>query len=116
MKFLVRFLGNFLALYAAHFFVFGFTVSNGLKGFLIAGLILGLLNLTVKPILKVIAFPVIFITLGLFNIVINAIIVWGVSELTGIINFNGYYPLFWATIIITAVNMAVNLLGKLSKY
>ncbi len=43
---------------------------------LIVAVVLGLLNLTVKPILKLITLPVNILTLGLFNFVINAFVLW----------------------------------------
>ncbi len=46
------------------------------KGFLIVGLVVGILNTFVKPIIKILSFPVIILTMGLFLLVINAGILW----------------------------------------
>jgi len=81
----------------------GFTVSGGIKGYLIAGVVLGLLNLIVKPVLKVISFPLIFISLGLFIVVINAIVLWLAGQLTGFIIVDNTVALLWATITITFI-------------
>ena len=50
-----------------------FTIGNSLLNFLVAALILTALNLLLKPILKVLFFPVNVITLGLFSLIINAL-------------------------------------------
>lgn len=50
----------------------GLTIHGGLKTIFIAGAIFGGLNLIVKPLIKAIAFPFIFFTLGLFSFVIDA--------------------------------------------
>ena len=111
---ILRLLGSALALYAADSLLSGFVVRGGLKGYLIAGTILGLLNLIVRPILKVIAFPIILLTLGLFTIVINALLIWGAGQLTGYISFDNYYSLLWATLIVAIVNIFLGLIRKLT--
>lgn len=105
MKILLGLLANILALYLAQIWVTGFVVVNGWQAYLVAGLVLTILNWVVKPILKVITGPLIFISLGLFLIVINAIIVWLTAQLTGYIIIDGYVPLLLATLIIAAVNL-----------
>src|SRR6266481_2756455 len=91
-------LSNILALYLAHLWVAGFDVTGGFKGYIIAGIVLGVLNIIVRPILKIVSFPLIVISLGLFLIVINALILWFTAKLTGYITIDGYIALLWATI------------------
>ena len=112
VSFLIRILGNSAALYAAYRFVPGFGFDGGVKEFLTAGVILGLLNLTVKPVLKFISFPVIILTLGLFSLVINALILWLVDYIFDFIAIDGLVALGLATVVITLVNMAVSGLTK----
>jgi len=57
----------------------GVSYTGGLKFFLLGGLILGLINFFVKPILKAISLPLIMITGGLFYIVVNVFILWFLS-------------------------------------
>ncbi|MDP3954336.1 MAG: phage holin family protein [bacterium] len=113
MSLILRLLGSALALYAADYLLPGFIVIGGFKGYLAAGIILGLLNLIVKPILKVIAFPVILLTLGLFTLVINALLIWGAGQLTGYVFFDNYYTLLWATLVVAAVNVIVGVFRKI---
>ncbi len=47
------------------------TATGGWKLYLVAGVVLGLLNTFIKPLLKVLGFPFILITFGLFTLVIN---------------------------------------------
>lgn len=104
MGFILVLLSNPLALYLAQRFVPGFIVNGGLKEYLIAGILIGLLNLLVRPILKLISLPLIVITLGLFLLVINALVLWIASQVTDIIVIQNLMALLWATLIITAVN------------
>lgn len=104
MVILIRFFANILGLYLANLWINGFSVIDGWQAYLVAGLILGLLNLTVRPILRIITFPLIVVSLGLFLIVINAIIIWFTAQLTGYIVIESYVALLWATLVLTAVN------------
>jgi len=67
----------------------GFVVSGGWTGFIIAGVIIGLLNSFLKPILKVLSLPFIFLTAGLFLIVVNAVILWFAELLISFLDVAG---------------------------
>ena len=112
--FIVRILGNGLALYAASWFVAGFSFTGGIKEYVIAGVVLGLLNMIIKPIVKFIAFPLIILTLGLFIIAINALLLWLVDYIFDFITISDMMSLVWATIIIAVVNMIISALTKVT--
>lgn len=104
MGIILRIIGNAVALYVAFRLVPGFVVAGGITDFLLVGLVLGLLNFFVKPILKLISTPLIILTLGLFLIVVNAIILWLIDALFTAVTIQSLGSLFWATIIIALVN------------
>lgn len=58
----------------------GLTIHGGIKTIFIAGAIFGGLNLVVKPLIKAIAFPFLFFTLGLFSFVIDAGILFALTK------------------------------------
>lgn len=67
---------NTLAFYAVTKVIPQVTYEGGIAFLVITGAILGFLNAFIKPIIKVFSFPVIFLTGGLFLIVINAGLLW----------------------------------------
>ena len=99
---------NALALWIAHNYVLGFDVRGGIQVYAVAGLVLGLLNLIVKPILKVIAFPLMLISLGLFALVINGLLLWFMTSIVPSVVIDGFMPLVWGTGIVTAGNIILN--------
>ena len=106
MRIIIRFILNLAGLWVAAYFVKGFHLAGSWKGLLVAGLVLAVLNLLVKPILKLISTPLIIVTLGLFSLVINAIILWLASQFAGAyINIDNLGALLWATIIISVANI-----------
>lgn len=73
MKGLLRvFVFHLAALWLTTQWLTGLTISGGWQTYFFAGFVLGLLNMLLKPILKLLFFPVNAVTLGLFSIVINA--------------------------------------------
>ncbi|MBN1494204.1 phage holin family protein [Candidatus Peregrinibacteria bacterium] len=67
---------NGLALYLLVSFLSEITGTGGIKLYIIGGLIIGILNAFVKPVMKILSLPFVVITAGLFLIVINAVILY----------------------------------------
>jgi putative membrane protein len=107
-KLLLKVLVGALALWVADYLLTGFSVAGGIKGYLIAGLVLGLLNMLVRPVLKLIASPLIMLTLGLFTLVINMALLWLAGYVTGLVVIVGLIPLLLATLIVTAVHLLLD--------
>lgn len=112
LRFIIRILGNAVALYVAFYIVPGFIISGSIEHYLIAGTILALLNMLVRPVLKVISFPIILLTLGLFTFVINALMLWALDYLLGFVSIESLLALVWATIIVGIVNLFFSAVAK----
>ena len=112
ISFIIRILGNSLALYVAYYFVPGFVVNGGWKEYLLAGAFLGLLNLIVKPVLKAISMPLIILTLGLFTLVINGLLLWTVDYIFDFVSIKDTATLLYAVVIITIINLFVSASAK----
>lgn len=97
-----------LALWVAHQYVPGIDISGGPQVYLIAGIVLGLLNVVVKPILKVIAFPLMLISLGLFSLIINALLLWILTSIVPDVQIAGLIPLLWGTFVVSIGNVIVS--------
>ena len=78
---------NGAALYVLILLVEEIAYTGGYAFFILGGIILGFLNWAVKPIVKAVSLPFIFITGGLFLIVINAGLLWFLSYFFGVIEF-----------------------------
>ena len=91
MGFLVRVLGNAVAIWLAVAIVPGIE-ARGIPTILGAGLVLGLVNAVVRPVLLVLTFPLSLVTLGLFVFVLNAFCLWLTAALVKGFAVRG----FWA--------------------
>jgi putative membrane protein len=77
---------------------------DNLQDLLIAALILGILNVLVKPLLQLISLPFILLTLGLFLLVINAGVLWLTSKLVTGFHVGGFWPAVWGSLVISLVS------------
>jgi len=112
MRLIIRWLCIALAVAFAAWIVPGIGVHDGASMWwtlLAVAAVLGLVNATVGNILKVLSLPLMVLTLGLFGIVINALMLqfagWISNGMfrTGFY-VDGFWPAFWASIIISIVS------------
>ncbi len=82
----------------------GQIVYNGFQGLAIFALVLGLLNAVVAPVIKILAFPITLLTLGLFSLVINAAMFWFAAGIVHV-QVAGFVTAFIAALIVSVVNM-----------
>ncbi|MBI4135028.1 MAG: phage holin family protein [Candidatus Sungbacteria bacterium] len=95
---------NAFALYALAAYLPGFTLATDAKEFFFAALILALVHLILRPILAFISFPFILITFGLFNIIINVILLLIGDFLTPAITISDTKTLLIASVVIGLAN------------
>jgi putative membrane protein len=86
-KILLGIVLNGLALYVVTQMVSDIQYTGGFVFFLIGGVIIGTLNTFVKPLMKLLSFPIVFMTAGLFSFVINVIIFWLTVKVVNGIHF-----------------------------
>jgi len=105
MRFIIQIITNGLAIFLADYLVPGFVFEGDLLTLLIAGLILGLINVFIKPILKLISFPLLILSLGLFTLVINMALLWLLEYFVAELTITGLWSYFWGSLIISLVNL-----------
>jgi putative membrane protein len=110
VKFIIRLVVNAVAIWVASLILSKVTLEGTFLQILLVALIFGLVNALIKPILKLLGTPFIVVTLGLFTLVINAFLLWIVDLLSGdILQIEGILTYLWASIIISAISWALNL-------
>lgn len=114
MRLLLRILINAAALWAATEIVPGVRHDGPWESLLIVALVFGVLNVLVRPILKLLTCPLILLTLGLFTFVINALMLWltgAVSESLGLgFHVDGFVPAFLGALVVTVVNLLLSVI------
>lgn len=81
---------------------------DGFGGAIIFAIVLGILNLIVTPVLKILGLPLTIITLGLFSLVINALVILIADYFIDSMNIDGF---LWAFIFSIALSLITSLLN-----
>jgi putative membrane protein len=112
MRLLLNWLLSAISLLIVSYIVPGFYL-RGFTAALIAALVIGLVNATIGLLLKIITFPLTIITLGIFWLVINALMLMFASTLLSP-NFvvRGFWPAFWGAIVLSLINMVLKGLAR----
>jgi putative membrane protein len=100
-----------LALLVVSRIVPGFNVL-GLWPALIASLVIGLLNATLGFFLKIITFPLSILTLGLFLLVINGMMILLASSIVRGFNVRGFFPAFLGAVVLAVLGMVIRSITK----
>lgn len=82
-------------------------VVRGFATALLAAIIIGFINGTIGLLLKILTFPLIVLTFGVFWIVINALMLKFASLFVPGFNVEGFAPAIWGAIILSLLNIAV---------
>lgn len=107
MSLLLRWLVGAVSLMLVTYLVPGIKVQSFYSA-LIAALVLGLINSLIKPILILLTLPVNILTLGLFTLVINALLFWLAATIVKGFNVAGFWPAFWGALAMSVVSWVLN--------
>ncbi|MBA0052867.1 phage holin family protein [Streptomyces sp. AJS327] len=118
-NFLIKTLANAGALAVAIWLLSGITLSGGSTGtktlsLILVALIFGLVNVVVKPIVRLFSLPLLILTLGLFTLVINALMLmltsWLADKVDLSFHVDGFGVALIGGLIISIVSWALNML------
>ena len=103
----IRFAVTWIAVFLAGYMIPGIRVDTVGAG-IAAAILLALLNAVIRPILYMASIPLILLTLGLFTVVINALLLELVAWLVQGVHVNGFWPAFWGAVVISVVSTILN--------
>jgi putative membrane protein len=109
MRILLVWLVNAIALIAVAYLMPSISVSSFTSA-LIAALVLGLVNAVIRPVLVLLTLPVTVITLGLFILVINALLFWFVGSILEGFHVQGFWGALVGSILFSIVSWLLSTL------
>jgi len=98
---------NVAALFVASIFIDGIDYGSKFWVLILAGFVFGIVNLFLKPIVKLLALPLVVVTLGLVLFGINLLMLYITSWIVGPFELGSFLDAIWATLIIWAVNVVL---------
>ncbi len=108
MRIILRVLVNAVALWAAAALFDGITLSSEFVTIIIVAAIFGLVNAFLKPIARLLTFPLTVLTLGLFTLVVNAVMLQITDALTSGLVVNGFWTAVGGGVVISIVSWALS--------
>jgi putative membrane protein len=119
MLFLLRLLINAAALWVAIQAVDGIEHRGSWWSLLFVALVFGVLNASIRPLLKLLSLPIIILTLGLFIFVLNALMLrltaWVSSLLDLGFYVEGFWDAFWGGLIVSIVSFLLSMFMGVGK-
>ncbi len=112
MRALAQIVLNGVGILLAAYLVPGIDYQGGLLYLLLAGLVMGLVNLLVKPLVSLLSLPFIVVTLGLFFLVINGLMLYLAAFLLSGLTVEGCLPAILGGIVLALFNWLVRGLGR----
>src|SRR5204863_9887276 len=113
MDFLVRLIVSAVALWVATQLVPGVIYRGGWIPFIGVAFVFGVINATIRPALKILTFPLIIVTLGIFALVVNGLMLWLTSKLSGALGLgfhvDGFAAAFLGALVVSVVSTLLSI-------
>ena len=113
-KHLIKWLINTISIMLAIKLVPGIGYRGEWWGILLVGVIFGLINTFIRPVITLLTLPFLIVSLGLFTFVINAMMLSVTSWISGEFRLgfhvDGFWPAFWGALIISIVSLVLSCL------
>jgi putative membrane protein len=115
MRFLVHLLITAAALWVATKIVPGIQYTGSFLTLLGVALVFGALNALVKPVLLVLSLPVMILTLGLFTLILNALLLWLTSAFSSALGLgfhvNGFVAAFLGALVVSVISFVLSIIA-----
>jgi len=121
VRILVRIVLNAVAVWIATLLVGGVdvtarTTAGNIATLLVVGAIFGLVNAVIKPVAQLLSLPLIILTLGVFALVVNALLFWLTAVVSNALGapfeVDGFWSAFWGAIVVGLVSWLLSLVVK----
>ena len=107
MILLLKWLALALAIMFVGWIIPGITISSFLTA-LVASAAIALVNIVIKPVLVFLTLPINILTLGLFILVINALLFMFVAYLVPGVEIDGFWSAFWGAVILSILSIGIS--------
>jgi putative membrane protein len=111
---LMHWLFNAAALWIAAYYLTGLDFNGTIVQLLLVAAVFGVVNSLLRPLLTVLTCPLIVLTLGIFTLVINALMLlvtgWLSTRWELGFSVNGFWPAFWGGLVVGLVSLLLSLL------
>ena len=110
MKLILRLTLNVFALIVVSYLVPGFSFDS-LMSTVVTAIVIGIVNTFIKPVLQILVLPLSIVTLGISAILVNVLLLWGVSFIVRGFHIDSFLTALIASVVLTLVSIFLNKLA-----
>lgn len=110
MKLFIHWIISALAIIIAAYLIPGVHVT--IESAFVLAIVLGIINIFFKPIIFLITLPVNILTLGLFSLVVNALLILLAAMIVPNFSVDGFWPAFFFAIVLALVSAVFGMMGR----
>lgn len=107
MLYALSILATAIALLVVDFLLPGLVIS-GFPTAILAGIVIGIVNAVIRPVLFILSLPVTILTLGLFALVVNGFSLWLAAAITPGFSVHGFWAFILGPILLSMVSTTLN--------
>jgi putative membrane protein len=114
--FFARLIVNAAALWVATVLVDGVRYTGGWVPFFGVALVFGFVNAFIRPVAKFLTFPLIILTLGIFALVVNGLMLWLTGRLSSALGLgfhvDGFWAAFWGALVVSVISTLLSMMTR----
>lgn len=108
MHFLLRYIGVVVAVILTVNVVPGVSVSGGWETMFLVALVWSVIVVVIRPVLKLLALPITILTLGLFSLILNALLFWGMTFLVPSFVVAGFWSALLGALVLSILTALIH--------
>ncbi|HWO07624.1 MAG TPA: phage holin family protein [Candidatus Paceibacterota bacterium] len=107
MFLILRFVAIAAAVYLTVNLVPGVTIAGGWTTLLFVSLVWSVIITVIKPVLSILSLPITILTLGLFSLILNALLFWGMELIVPGFDVAGFWPALLGSIVLSILTWLI---------
>jgi putative membrane protein len=109
MHFILKFLGLVAAILLTVYLVPGISITGGWVNIFLVALVWSIITMVIRPVLRILTFPLTILTFGLFSLILTALLFWAMILIVPGFTVAGFIPALVGSIVLSLISTLINM-------
>lgn len=109
MHIILKYIGLVAAILLTVYLVPGITISGGWVNILLVALVWSIITMIIRPVLRILTFPLTVLTFGLFSFILNALLFWGMTLVVPGFAVTGFIPALLGALVLSILSSLISM-------